>query len=70
MGLKTILLFETDSDTPKEVILQYNEMVDDLSCSNGHAFYFYIQKDSAYPILTEYLVSLGVNNKCLIHVTW
>ena len=70
MGLNIIHVFEADSNMPKEVDQEYTTMVKELSCNNGHAFYFYIEEDSAYPLLTDYLVNNGVTDKCLIHVIW
>lgn len=70
MGLNTIQLFEADSNTPKEVRLEYSEMIDNESFSNGHSMWFFIEEDTAYPKLTEYLLSLGVTDKCLIRISW
>lgn len=70
MGLQTIQLFIPDSSTPKQASLEYDELVENIECHNGHAFWFRIEEDPAYPKLTEYLVSIGVTDKCLMHVTW
>lgn len=70
MSLQTIQLFERGSNMPLPVILEYEQLIERKECSNGYAFWFYIEEHSSYPLLTEYLISIGVVEKCLIHVNW
>lgn len=71
MGLSTIQLFEPcGSNMPGPARLDYENLIDNKECENGHAFWFHIEEHSSYPLLTEYLVSIGVVEKCLIHVNW